>query len=140
MQKSQNKRELLQNFQLNHIQNSCSIFLRCSRTKMTNLSKTRCFNENLFTYNGKTLYVESSARGYYIKENTLLQRNNSCCRIIFPEADRGTLQNWWRKTLQKDGALCNKTWQLVNVSYMATVLILIPIKLLLGSGQIYPED
>ena len=39
------------------------------------------------------LDFESSARRYFVKENTLVQQNNSYYKIIFPEADRGTLQN-----------------------------------------------
>ena len=40
------------------------------------------------------------------KENILVQRNSSYCRIIFPEVDRGTLQNIRWSTLQQDLTAC----------------------------------
>ena len=55
-----------------------------------------CFHESLFTYNGKALGAESSARGYFVeKKNSFFQkgfwRNKSYWRTIFQEAAPGTL-------------------------------------------------
>ena len=52
---------------------------------MTNLSKTHCFNENLFTYNGKTLYVESSARGYFVKKEILYSSETTLVVELFSQ-------------------------------------------------------
>ena len=63
-------------------------------------------SENLFIYNGKTLDDKSSAcecfvqKKYFSSERFFL-RKNSHYRIMFPEADPGTLQNMKWSTFQK---------------------------------------
>ena len=65
-------------------------FMHFFITTIQNCDNQLCFNENLFTYNGKTLDVESSATGYFVKKKILylVQRNSSYCRIIFRGVSR----------------------------------------------------
>ena len=58
-----------------------------------------CFNESLFTYNGKALGLESSTRGCFIEKKILYFRNffwqnKSYWRTVFQEAASGTLAKY----------------------------------------------
>ena len=68
---SRNKRVLSQTLSIKPHTNFMHFFLlRRSRSVITNLFKNTLL-QYLFTYNGKTLAVESSTRGYFVKKKIL---------------------------------------------------------------------
>ena len=72
-----------------------------------------CFNESLFTYNGKALGVESSARGCFIEKKILYFRNvfgetNHIGGLFSKRWLQEPLQNIRWSTFQQDLTACRR--------------------------------
>ena len=90
-----------------------------------------CFNESLFTYNGKALVVELSARGCFVEKKILYFRNvfgktNHIGGLFSKRRLQEPLQNIRWSTFQQDLTACRRQLLLLRAPSLHMAIVLKP--------------